>query len=136
MSNQPAQIPPELAAHFQREADALFEKNPEWKADPQKAVAELQQLRKDLVEHYGYSEGDVQVIPNHRNILVARDALAFRKHQAEAAKQREADARKKTGQEALQRKRQDSSKLKDRLAKARGNVGARAEIIADHLDNE
>ncbi|HVM81248.1 MAG TPA: hypothetical protein VMU06_19665, partial [Stellaceae bacterium] len=81
MSNYSNQIPPELAAHLQREADALLAKNPHWRADPEKAAAELRQLRKDLMDHYGYSAAEVDFIPNHRNIDVARDALAFRKQQ-------------------------------------------------------
>ncbi|HVM79941.1 MAG TPA: hypothetical protein VMU06_13050, partial [Stellaceae bacterium] len=101
-----------------------------------KAAAELRQLRKDLMDHYGYSAAEVDFIPNHRNIDVARDALAFRKQQAEAKKQQDAAARKKSEHDAVERKRLGAKDMKEKLAKARGNFGARAEIIADALERE
>ena len=125
MSNQ---IPHEAAEHFRKEADALLERHPEWK-DARKAQADLEALREDLVKHFGYSREHVERFAHPRNVEVALDAIKFRKQEAERKKQREAEARAND-------KRDNTAAMKDKLAKARGNFGARAEIIADHLGDE
>ena len=118
----------DAAEHFRKEADALLERHPEWK-DARKAQADLEALRDDLVKHFGYSREHVERFAHPRNVEVALDAIKFRKQEAERKKQREAEARSKD-------KRDSTAAMKDKLAKARGNFGARAEIIADHLGDE
>ena len=125
MSNH---IPHDAVAHFQKEADALLERHPEWR-DAKKAEADLQALREDLVKHFGYSHEHVRSFAHPRNVEVALDAIKFRKQETERKKQREAEARAKD-------RRDNTAAMKDKLAKARGNFGARAEIIADHLGDE
>ena len=118
----------EAAEHFRKEADALLERHPEWR-DARKAEADLQALREDLVKHFGYSHEHVRSFAHPRNVEVALDAIKFRKQEAESKKRREAEARAKD-------QRDSTAAMKQKLAKARGNFGARAEIIADHLGDE
>lgn len=67
--------------HFAREEAALLEKVPEWR-DPQKGKAAMDEIRNAAVDHYGFTPEQIKAIPDHRQVLVLRDALAFRKLQA------------------------------------------------------
>lgn len=64
-----------------REWNALQEKLPEVK-DPAKAKPLIDGVRKAAVEYYGFSPKEVEVIGDHRYVLILKDALAWRSHQA------------------------------------------------------
>lgn len=60
---------------------ALQDKYPEFK-DPAKGPAIINDVRKSLVENYGFSPNEVQIIADHRHVQIVRDAMAWRQHQA------------------------------------------------------
>lgn len=67
--------------HMDSQWSNLQEKFPEFK-DPVKAKTILDDVRKAAVEWYGFTPQEVEVIAEHRHIPVLRDAIAWRKHQA------------------------------------------------------
>lgn len=65
----------------QKEAEALYQKVPDWSQEQDKAVTDA------LVAHYGYSpEEIVGNIYDHRMLLVARDAMLYRQGKAQEQK--------------------------------------------------
>jgi hypothetical protein len=70
---------------LQREFDLLKDKLPEARSEET-----FKAFRSDLLEHapkaYGFSAEDLSVISDHRAFLVLKDAIAYRKLQAEKSK--------------------------------------------------
>lgn len=60
------------------EAEALFAKVPTWR-NPEKAKAEQGEIAGMLTSHYGFAPAEVGALIDHRMLLVARDAAAYRK---------------------------------------------------------
>lgn len=56
---------------------ALLDAVPEWKADPKKYQAGLKSVF-DYAETVGFTRGDVLANPDHRTLLVLKDAAAYR----------------------------------------------------------
>ncbi|MEV5407194.1 hypothetical protein AB0L20_32290, partial [Streptomyces albidoflavus] len=75
----------EHQARIQKEGDLLREKAPEF-ADPKKAEAFWSELKTIGAEAYGFKETEFGNVSDHRVLLMARDAIAYRKIQAEKAK--------------------------------------------------
>src|SRR5690349_17625076 len=127
--------------HLEREEKALLDKVPAWRKDPKKAAAEMSEIRKGLVDRYGWNAADLEIIPNHRSVLVARDALRSHalhseneKLKAQLAEHKKADA--SSAKTAENRRMKD---LKKELADARENPGGKMapwDIIAKHLGED
>lgn len=84
----------QLRQHIAAEEQKLLDKVPEWKGDRERAKREIADIKQHLIDHHGYSEQDLVVIPDHRNLLAARELM--RGHQREQeAKRRAADERTK-----------------------------------------
>lgn len=66
-----------VRAHIAREHQALERAWPEFAKDETKA-----QLRSTLKDVYGFSDEEIAGIPDHRQMLVIRDAIKFRELQA------------------------------------------------------
>lgn len=71
----------QLNEQLNREWGTLVEKYPEYQ-DTAKAKTMMDGVRKGAVEYYGYTPQETQIIPDHRQILVMKDALAWREYQA------------------------------------------------------
>lgn len=71
---------------LQRSYEALVQAIPDW-ADEGKRTKMAGEIKNNL-KHYGFSDDDLSSLSDHRAVLVARDALAWRNHLAslEAAK--------------------------------------------------
>lgn len=69
--------------HLAREGQTLLDKVPEYKADPSKVRPDIDRFRKAAVDYYGYTPQEVSIIPDHRQVLVLRDAVAYRQLMAE-----------------------------------------------------
>lgn len=71
------------------ETAALVAKLPEWR-NSEKAAAEKQAIARELLETYGFNQAEVGALMDHRMVMVARDAAAYRalqKGKAEHVKQ-------------------------------------------------
>lgn len=72
-------------AQQQQKLDAewtsLQDKWPEFK-DPVKGPAIINDVRKTLVENYGFNPNEVQIIADHRHVQIVRDAMAWRQYQS------------------------------------------------------
>ena len=75
------------------EQEALLAKVPTWR-NPEKATQERGEIAKALTSHYGFTAQEVNAVMDHRMILVARDAAAYRQLLANK------DARVKQAREA------------------------------------
>ena len=62
------------------ESESLKTAIPTWN-DPEVAKTEFTALSKFLLDTYGFEEGDVGSVEDHRLFLMARDAMQFRKNQ-------------------------------------------------------
>lgn len=71
----------EYAEHLKREAEALSEKWPEY-ADAKKGQSTRTELRAFLKTAYGYQDGEIDSLVDHRAVLLARDAMLYRRLQA------------------------------------------------------
>lgn len=67
--------------HLDQQWQHLQTKYPEFK-DDKKAETILNDVRKACIEHYGYNAAEVATIPDHRQVQIVRDAIAWRQHQA------------------------------------------------------
>ena len=87
------------------ESEALLAKVPVWR-NPEKAAQEKGEISGALTSHYGFTQGEVAQIMDHRMLLVARDAAAYRKllanKDAKVKQAREAPATAKPGAVAAQ----------------------------------
>jgi hypothetical protein len=82
------------------ESEALLAKVPIWR-NPEKASQEKGEIAELLTSHYGFAKPEVATLMDHRMILVARDAAAYRKllanKDAKVKQAREAPATAKPG---------------------------------------
>jgi hypothetical protein len=95
-------------AHFQQnaqqalaaETQALLAKVPAWR-NAEKATQERSEIATTLTSHYGFTSAEVGALMDHRMVLVARDAAAYRKllanKDAKVKQAREAPATAKPG---------------------------------------
>src|SRR5579863_3024223 len=133
----------QIHAHLENESRRLLEKVPEWGSDHQRALNDVAEIKRKAVDTYGYRPEDLAIIPDHRHVLALRDAVeapSLRRQNAELQgrlKEREkADAARKAEEEKRNAEATKRAQFKDKLKAARGNFGARAERIADYLDEE
>lgn len=75
-------------AHLQREREALLKALPILK-DPVKGPEAWNTLVRGAVEHYGYTADEVNTRQDHRDAVMLRDALAYRRIKAAAPKVQE-----------------------------------------------
>lgn len=81
VGNQRSQLAQAQAQQkLDNEWSQLQTKFPEFKDDT-KAKTILDEVRKTLVEAYGYTQEEVLTIPDHRHVQIVRDAIAWRRHQ-------------------------------------------------------
>lgn len=66
-----------LQAHVQAEFDALLEKVPEYR-DEKVRLKDRDTIRSFAVSTYGFTEGEINQLIDHRAIMVLRDARAYR----------------------------------------------------------
>lgn len=66
---------------FAAEAQALVAKLPEWR-NSEKAQSEKQAIAKELGTYYGFNAAEIGSLMDHRMVMVARDAAAYRALQA------------------------------------------------------
>jgi hypothetical protein len=127
--------------HLANEEQKLLDKVPAWKKDPEMARKEIGDIKRYLIDHHGYSEQDLAVIPDHRNLLAARKL--YMDHQRETeAKRRAAD--EKTKRERQRKAEADKAAEKGRrLDEAKKTVRRHplssyhgAQALADAIDDE
>jgi hypothetical protein len=107
--------------HLANEEQKLLDKVPEWRKDPERAKKDIADIKRHLIDHHGYTEQDLIVIPDHRNVLAARELML--KHQRETeAKRRAADEKAKRDRQ--QKAEQDVSAWRCGKAKVPGAVVA------------
>lgn len=123
----------QFQAHFQENArrlaaaenEALLAKVPQWR-NAEKATQEKGEIAGALTSHYGFTPAEVGSLMDHRMLLVARDAAAYRKllaNKEQRVKQaREAPATAKPGAAAQPNGRADFNKARG-LLKAHGAKG-------------
>lgn len=87
------------------ESEVLLAKVPTWR-NAEKATQERGEIAGTLTSHYGFTSAEVGAILDHRMILVARDAAAYRKllanKDARVKQAREAPATAKPGASSAQ----------------------------------
>lgn len=87
------------------ESEALLAKVPAWRNN-EKATQERGEIAGALTSHYGFTAQEVGAVMDHRMILVARDAAAYRKllanKEAKVKQAREAPATARPGATAAQ----------------------------------
>jgi hypothetical protein len=107
------------------EHEALLAKVPTWR-NAEKANQERSEIAGVLNSHYGFTQGEVGQLLDHRMLLVARDAAAYRKllanKDARVKQAREAPATAKPGAAAQPNERADFNKARG-LLKAHGTKG-------------
>lgn len=107
------------------EQEALLAKVPTWR-NAEKAKAEQGEIAGVLTSHYGFTPAEVGSLMDHRHLLVARDAAAYRKllanKDARVKQARSAPATAKPGAGAPQNGRADFNKARG-LLKAYGTKG-------------
>lgn len=101
------------------ESEALLAKVPVWR-NPEKATQERGEIAKALTSHYGFTPQEVNAVMDHRMILVARDAAAYRQllanKDARVKQAREAPATAKPGAAAAQPNgRADFNKVRGKI---------------------
>lgn len=126
----------ELAA---KEADKLLSVVPRW-SDEAVANEEIPKMQKFLVDNYGYKSEEIGVIPDHRFVLMALDAMKGRAVVSSKANEKITKIRKlpkivKAGKAGArdQLLRQDKDKAKRIKLKKSGNVNDAAALIFDRI---
>lgn len=120
-------------AILQQENQALLKSLPDW-ADQTKATAEKQAIKDDLKAR-GYSEAEIKGLLDHKTVLLARDAMLYRKQQASAIKTdqkvRSAPKLVRPGSTGITASRQDRNvqNLKTAIKKSSGNK----QSVVDYL---
>ena len=115
------------------ENEALLAKVPQWR-NAEKATQEKGEIAGALTSHYGFTPAEVGSLMDHRMLLVARDAAAYRKllaNKEQRVKQaREAPATAKPGAAAQPNGRADFNKARGLLKAhgAKGNHRAQEEL--------
>lgn len=117
------------------ENEALLAKVPAWR-NAEKAKQEQGEIAGVLTSHYGFTAQEVGTLIDHRHLLVARDAAAYRKllanKDAKVKQAREAPATAKPGTSAPTNGRAEFAKAKGLLKAhgAKGNHKAQEDIAA------
>lgn len=117
------------------EAEALLAKVPAWR-NPEKATQEKSEIGNALTSHYGFTQGEVSQIMDHRMLLVARDAAAYRKllanKDAKVKQAREAPATAKPGASVPNNGRAEFNKVRGKIKElgTKGNHRAQEELAA------
>lgn len=133
----------QFQAHFQQnaqralaaETEALLAKVPAWR-NPEKATQEKGEIASVLKANYGFTDAEVQTLSDHRMLLVARDAAAYRKllaNKDQRVKQaRQAQPTAKPGATPQTNGRAEFAKAKGLLKAhgAKGNHRAQENIAA------
>jgi hypothetical protein len=127
--------------HLANEEQKLLDRVPEWKEDPERAKKDIADIKRHLIDHHGYAEHDLVVIPDHRNVLAARELMLSHQRQTEAKRR---SAEEKTKRAAQQKAEQDKAAEKTRkLDEAKKTVRRHhlssyhgAQALADALDEE
>ena len=116
------------------EQEALLAKVPVWR-NPEKATQERSEITGALTSHYGFTPGEVGQIMDHRMILVARDAAAYRRllanKDAKVKQAREAPATARPGaSEAVPNGRVELNKITGKIKElgSKGNHRAQEEL--------
>ena len=117
------------------ENEALLAKVPAWR-NAEKRTQEQGEIGQLLTSHYGFTQGEVSQLMDHRHLLVARDAAAYRKllanKDAKVKQAREAPATAKPGATATPNGRLEFNKARGKLRElgAKGNHRAQENIAA------
>ena len=117
------------------ETEALLAKVPAWR-NAEKATQEKGEIANALTSHYGYTAQEVQLLSDHRALLVARDAAAYRKllanKDARVKQARAAPATAKPGATAPKNGQAEFQKARGKLRElgAKGNHRGQENIAA------
>jgi hypothetical protein len=117
------------------EWEALLSKVPTWR-NAEKAAQEKGEISSALTGHYGFTSQEVSALMDHRMLLVARDAAAYRKllanKDARVKQAREAQPTAKPGAAAQPNGRAEFAKARNLLKAhgAKGNHKAQESIAA------
>jgi hypothetical protein len=117
------------------ENEALLAKVPAWR-NAEKAKQEQGEIASVLTSHYGFTSQEVGSLIDHRHLLVARDAAAYRKllanKDAKVKQAREAPATAKPGATAAPNGRAEFAKVKAKVKElgAKGNHQAQENLMA------
>jgi hypothetical protein len=117
------------------ENEALLAKVPAWR-NAEKAKQEQGEIAGVLTSHYGFTAQEVGSLIDHRHLLVARDAAAYRKllanKDAKVKQAREAPATAKPGATAPQNGRAEFNKVRGKIKElgTKGNHRAQEELAA------
>jgi hypothetical protein len=117
------------------ENEALLAKVPAWR-NAEKAKQEQGEIAGVLKDHYGFTAQEVGSLIDHRHLLVARDAAAYRKllanKDAKVKQAREAPATAKPGATAPQNGRAEFNKVRGKIKElgTKGNHRAQEELAA------
>ena len=107
------------------ENEALLAKVPAWR-NPEKANQERSEIAAVLTSHYGYTPAEISQLMDHRALVVARDAAAYRKllanKDARVKQAREAPATAKPGAAAQPNSRDQTKRVLGQV-KALGTKG-------------
>lgn len=114
------------------ENEALLAKVPAWR-NPEKASLEKGEITSALTSHYGFTQGEIGMT-DHRMLMVARDAVAYRKllanKDARLKQAREAPATARPGAVAQPNSRADFNKVRGKIKElgTKGNHRAQEEL--------
>jgi hypothetical protein len=117
------------------ENEALLAKVPAWR-NAEKAKQEQGEIAGVLTSHYGFTAQEVGSLIDHRHLLVARDAAAYRKllanKDAKVKQAREAPATAKPGATAPPNGRAEFNKVRGKIKElgTKGNHRAQEELAA------
>lgn len=112
------------------EKEALLAKVPTWR-NPEKAKQEQGEISGVLTSHYGFMSTEVDQLMDHRMLLVARDAAAYRKllanKDARVKQAREAPTTARPGATAQPNERADFNKVRGKLRELGSKGQSRAQ---------
>jgi hypothetical protein len=117
------------------ENEALLAKVPAWR-NAEKAKQEQGEIAGVLKDHYGFTAQEVGSLIDHRHLLVARDAAAYRKllanKDAKVKQAREAPATAKPGATVAPNKQAELSKVRGKIRElgSKGNHQAQENLMA------
>lgn len=117
------------------ENEALLAKVPAWR-NAEKRAQEQGEIASALKTHYGFTAQEVDAVMDHRHLLVARDAAAYRKllanKDAKVKQAREAPATAKPGASVPNNGRAEFNKVRGKIKElgAKGNHRAQENIAA------
>jgi hypothetical protein len=117
------------------ENEALLAKVPAWR-NAEKAKQEQGEIASVLTSHYGFTSQEVGSLIDHRHLLVARDAAAYRKllanKDAKVKQAREAPATAKPGATVAPNGRTELAKVRGKIKElgSKGNHQAQENLMA------